>query len=96
MEVFSNLEIMMKAYNLLAMFENTTGQEHLTLPFARKTIQLLLEGKIEEVFATLLNTTNMLQMVKDEPEYAHNYYDYMIEEGRFKDTRYYKRFHQHY
>ena len=29
----------------------------------------------------------MLQMVKDEPEYAHDYYDYMVEEGRLKDTR---------
>ena len=80
MEISENLEFMMTAYNLLAMFEKTFGQERLALSFTRKAIQLLLEGKIEEGLASLLDAISMLQMVKDEPGYAQDYYDYLTEE----------------
>ena len=62
------------------MFEKISRQEHLALPFARKAIQLLLEGKIEEGLPSLSDATNILQIVKDEPEYAEDYHDYLTEE----------------
>jgi hypothetical protein len=84
MEVSKNLEIIMIAYNLLVTFEKTSRLECLALPFARKGIQLFVEGEIEEGFESLFDATNMIHMVKDEPEYACNYYDldYLVEERR--------------
>ena len=80
MEVFSNLEFFMKAYNLLTMFEKLIEQERLALPFARETIQLLLEGKIEEGFGRLSVAESMLHVVRDQPEYAYDYYYYLVED----------------
>jgi hypothetical protein len=42
----------------------------------------LVQGEIEEGFESLLDATNMLHMVKDKPEYARDYYDYLVEERR--------------
>jgi hypothetical protein len=82
MEVLKNLEIVMITYNLMATFEKTTGLERLAIPFARNGIKLLMEGEIEEGFESLADATNMLHMVKEEPEYVRDYYDYLVEEGR--------------
>ena len=81
MEVSKNLEIIMIDYNLLAKFEKTTGPERLALPFARKGIQLLIAGEIEEGFESLSDAINILRMIEVEPEYARDYYDYLVEEG---------------
>ena len=59
MEISEDLEVMMTTYNLLAMFEKTSEQERLALPFTRKAIQLLVEGKIEEGLASLSDATSM-------------------------------------
>jgi hypothetical protein len=56
------------------------NKERLKLPFACKAIELLVQLKIEQGFASLKDATNILQMIKEELEYAPNYYNYMVKE----------------
>ena len=85
METSSKLEIIMIAHDMVMTLEKATGLERLVLPFVQKAILLLLQDKIEEGLANLSDARSLFRMVQEDPEYACDFYEYLMKERRLED-----------
>ena len=71
---------------MVKLLEESEGQERLILPFMRKANLLLDQGKMEEGLASLSDATSMFFMVQEEPGYAGDFCDYLVEEREQEDN----------
>jgi hypothetical protein len=85
MEISSKLEIIMIAYDMVMTLEKATSIERLVLPFVQKAILLLLQDKIEEGLANLSDARRLFWMVQEDPEYACDFYEYLMKERTLED-----------
>jgi hypothetical protein len=85
LEISSKLEIIMIAYDMVMTLEKATGLEHLIVPFVQKAILVLLQDKIEEGLANLSDARSLFRMVQEDPEYACDFYEYLMKERRLEN-----------